>query len=124
MDRKTFLKTAAGAFLITTSTYSLLSCSGSDDSPDPNNPGGGTVNCLANGTIGSISANHGHTITVSKSDVDAGTAKVYAISGSAGHNHNVTVTASNFSTLKTNQNIQITSTSGDNHTHSVTISCA
>ncbi len=121
MERKTFIKKMAGALLIGIPAYTMLGCSSSDDStpPSPTN-----ADCLANGTQSSIGANHGHTLTVSVADIQNGTDKQYSIQGGSGHNHDVTVTAANFNTLKSNQQIQITSTSGDGHTHSVTISCA
>ena len=81
-------------------------------------------NCLENGTVGSVSANHGHSVVVTKADVQAGIEKQYNIQGSADHPHTITVSASNFSTLQTNQQIQVTSTSGSGHTHSISISCA
>jgi len=76
MDRKTFIKKAAGTMLIGIPIYSYLSCSGSDDAPVP---AGADKNCLQNGTVGSVSANHGHSITVSKADVNAGMEKQYNI---------------------------------------------
>ena len=125
MDRKTFIQKAAGAMLIAVPAYSLLGCSSSDDGggnpiPDPN----GNADCLANGTSISIGGNHGHSFVVSKADVDAGVAKTYAIKGTSVHSHSVSVTAANFTTLKGNNSISITSTSDDGHTHSVQVSCA
>lgn len=122
MDRKAFIKKATGAMLIGIPFYSILSCSDSDD-PTPDGADA-DKNCLANGTVGSVSANHGHSITVSTADVAAGVEKQYNIQGSSTHNHVVTVSESAFSLLKSNQQVQITSTTGSGHTHSVTISCA
>lgn len=128
MNRKTFLKKAAGAMLIALPAYSIISCSSSGDdsgngNPNPNpNPQG---NCSNNGAnASSISSNHGHTLTVSKDDVTAGTEKTYSIQGSSSHDHTVTITAANFNTLQSNQSITINSTAGGGHTHSVTVSCA
>ena len=53
-----------------------------------------------------------------------GNEKTYNIAGSAGHAHEVTVTAANFSTLANNQQVVVSSTTENGHTHSVTISCA
>jgi hypothetical protein len=36
----------------------------------------------------------------------------------------VTLSAANFSSLQNNNSITVSSTSGDGHTHSVTVSCA
>ncbi len=122
MDRKTFIKKMTGTLLIGIPVYSMLGCSSSDDStpPPPNN----NADCLANGTQSAIGTNHGHTLQVSVADVQSGVDKQYSIQGSSGHDHNVTVTAANFNTLKNNQQIQVSSTSGGGHTHAVTISCA
>ena len=125
MNRKTFIKKTVGALLIALPAYSILCCSSSSDDSGSNNNGNGTANCLQNGArASSISGNHGHSPTVSKADVTSGVEKTYSITGSSGHAHSVTVSAANFSTLKNNQQVNVTSTSGDNHTHSVTISCA
>ncbi|MFD2788393.1 hypothetical protein KCTC52924_01394 [Arenibacter antarcticus] len=125
MDRKTFIQKTAGAVLITIPAYSLLGCSSSDngtDNPDPDpDPKG---DCLANGTKTAIGTNHGHTLTVSTADINAGVQKVYSIMGSSGHDHVVTLTAANFTALKSNSGISVTSTAGDGHTHTVSVSCA
>lgn len=124
MDRKSFIQKSAGALIILPAV-GLVGCSSSDDGgndPDPNpNP---QANCLDNGTAVSIGANHGHTLMVSKSDVQSGTEKTYSIQGSSEHDHTVTLQASHFNSLKSNSSITITSTSGGGHTHSVTVSCA
>jgi len=122
MDRKTFIKKVTGTVLISIPFYSILSCSDSDN-PSPS-PDMTDKNCLENGTTGSVSSNHGHSINVPKDDVELGVEKQYSIQGSANHNHLITVSDSDFASLKINQQIQITSTSGGGHLHSVTISCA
>lgn len=127
MDRKTFLKKTAGAILVAVPAYALLNCSSSDDSGGNNNNNNNNNNpdCVANGAeASSISANHGHSLTVSAADVNAGNEKTYSIQGSSGHNHEVTITAAQFATLANNQQIQVNSTQGNGHTHSVTVSCA
>ena len=121
MDRKTFIKKTAGAILVVIPAYSILGCSSSvNPNPDPNT----TANCLANGTAVSIGTNHGHSLTVSKADVEAGTEKTYSIQGTSSHAHSVTLSAANFTALKSNTAISVTSTKGDSHTHSVSVSCA
>ena len=124
MDRKTFIQKTLGAMLVAIPMYSISSCSSSDDggTPDPDpNPNG---NCLGNGTTVGIGTNHGHTLVVSKADIDAGAEKTYSIQGSSGHNHDVTLTAANFTSLKNNSAISVTSSSDNDHTHSVAVSCA
>lgn len=124
MERKTFLKKTVGALILVGPALALLNCSSSDDSSSSNNPDQ-QVNCLQNGASAtSISSNHGHSLVVSREDVNAGSEKEYSIQGGSGHSHLITVTAANFNTLSTNQSITVQSSTDDNHTHSVTISCA
>jgi len=128
MRRKTFIKKATGTMLLGIPIYSILSCSGSEEDPlPPNTPAPPAVpkDCLGNGTAASIGSNHGHSVAVSKADVEAAVDKEFSIQGTSGHDHSITVLASHFLTLKTdNTPVAITSTSGNGHTHSVTISCA
>lgn len=128
MNRKVFIQKTMGAMLIALPAYSLIACSssdnGSDTNPDPDPDPDAQGNCLANGTQSAIATNHGHTLNVSKEDLQGGAQKVYSIQGSSGHNHEVTITAANFNTLKSNNSIIVSSSSGDGHTHSVTVSCA
>ena len=131
MDRKTFLKTSAAGILLSIPVVSVLSCSGSDDgvgpnpNPDPDpDPSGG--NCLNNGTNNTIGANHGHSFSVPKEDVESAVEKTYTLSEASTdqHIHEVTLTAANFNSLKNNNSIVVNSTSQAGHTHSVTVSCA
>jgi len=124
MDRKSFIKKTAGAILLVGPAYALMSCSSSDDSNNNNN-NNNNPDCLVNGAeASSISGNHGHSLTVSNADVNAALEKSYTIDGSANHSHSVTLTAANFATLSTNQQVILNSTTGNGHTHSVTVSCA
>ena len=91
--------------------------------PDAGGGGGGGPNCIENGTTAEISANHGHTLVVSREDVSVGADKVYLITGSANHPHTVTVTAAMFAILANNNPITITSSDNSSHTHQVTVSC-
>lgn len=128
MERKTFIQRSIGALLVAIPAFSLTECSSSDNNsgvPNPNpNPGGPQGNCIDNGTHSTISGNHGHTLTVSKADVMQAAQKTYSIQGSSSHNHNVTLTTSHFNSLQGSNGITVNSTSGDGHTHSVTVSCA
>lgn len=128
MDRKTFIQKTAGAMFLALPAYSVVSCSGSDGdgytAPDPN-PGPVSMgDCLMNGTNASIAANHGHSLNVSSADVESGLEKTYSIQGSSLHDHMVTLNSSHFNSLKANNAITVSSTSGDGHTHSVTVQCA
>ncbi len=125
MDRKIFIQKAAGAMLIAIPAYLLLGCSSSDDGEENQNPDpDANADCLANGTAVSIGSNHGHSLTVSKEDVQSGAAKTYTIKGTSGHDHSVSLTAAHFTALKSNTSILLTSTNDNDHTHSVQVSCA
>jgi hypothetical protein len=101
-----------------------MDCSSSDDAPGNPNPNPSGADCLQNGTNVSIGGNHGHSLTVSVADINAGVDKTYSIEGSADHPHQVTVTAAQFNTLKSNTQIVIASSVNSDHSHSVTVSCA
>ena len=127
MDRKTFIEKSLGVMLIALPAYSLVGCSSSDEGsggPDENPNNQGESDCSDNGTLSSISANHGHNLTVSSSDVQAGSARTYSIQGTSSHDHMVTLTAADFTNLQNNNSITVSSTNIDGHTHSVTVRCA
>lgn len=130
MKRKTFIKKTAGALLLAIPAYSLVNCSSSDGYGGNNNQNNGGNNntigdCLQNGaTASNITNNHGHSLIVSKADIEAGTEKTYSIQGAADHDHMITITAADFSTLKSNMQIGENSTTVQSHSHTVTISCA
>jgi hypothetical protein len=128
MDRKTFIKKRAGAILIGLLVYSFLGCSssndGEDETPTPD------ANCagIENGMAVSIASNHGHTLTVSKADIAAGTKKTFTIKGSALHHQNITLSADDFKLLKNNSSITVNSSATEGgidvmHIHSVSVSC-
>lgn len=125
MNRKTFIKKATGAALVAIPVVSLIGCSKDDSTNvapavDPD-----ATDCIANGANATaITSNHGHTLTVSKSDIDNGTEKSYSIQGSSGHNHTIVVSAANFTVLKDSKSIVIESSRDSNHRHNVTVSCA
>lgn len=125
MDRKSFLLKVSATLLAGIPLMSLWNCSdNSEDEMNMDMDGDTSKSCIDNGTSVSIGSNHGHSLTVSKADVDAGTAKTYDITGSSGHSHSVTVSSSNFASLKDNSSVNVDSTSGNGHTHSITVTCA
>jgi hypothetical protein len=116
MTRRQFLGTAVLG-------TAVAACGGGDDG---GGGGGNGKDCVMNGTSTQISGNHGHVIAVSMDDVMAGADKTYDITGTAAHMHSVTVTAANFASLMNNPDgsVMVTSTTGNAHTHTVTILCA
>ena len=122
MNRIEFVKQIGALVALGVPFLSISGCS-TEVAPTPNSPNPDPKDCLANGTSVSISANHGHSITVSKTDVDNAVEKTYSIQGSSTHNHSVTITVDQFNSLKSNQSIQIDSATGGGHTHTITVSC-
>ena len=123
MKRNQFIRQAFTMALVGIPAVSLLeSCSKEVEDPGPTTPD--PTDCLANGTKTAITANHGHSILVSATDVENGVEKTYTIQGSSAHPHSVTITASLFETLKTSKEINVGSTSNSGHTHSINVTCA
>ena len=118
MTRKDFLRSIVGAGLGVASVAVIAGCGGDD--------GGGSVDAPAAACTtptSAIGTNHGHTITVSLADVNAGVDKTYDITGTSPHAHMVTVTAADFTAIKAGTTRMVTSTSGGGHTHAVTVMC-
>lgn len=128
MKRKDFLKQVVAYTVLGVPVFAIANSCTKEEVPTPTNPNTnnqGSVDCLANGTSSTIASNHGHTLTVSKDDVNNAVEKTYSIQGSSGHDHTVTITASQFASLKNdNQSINVVSTSSGGHSHNVTVSCA
>ncbi len=120
MTRKDFLRSVIGLGVGTAGIAALAACGGDDG-------GGGTPDAPA-ATCTSVTAvidtNHGHTITVPTADVTAGTNRTYMIQGTSPHPHSVTINASQFAMLAAGQTLNVESTSGGGHTHTVTVMCA
>jgi hypothetical protein len=123
MKRNDFVKRIAAIAVGAPFVLMTKSCSKDDDEAIKTTP---IVpkDCLANGTNVSVGTNHGHNLTVSKSDVEAGVDKTYSIQGSSGHNHTLTILAAHFENLKNNSSVGVDSSSDSGHSHSVTVSCA
>ena len=118
MTRKQFLRTIVGAGVGAVGVSALVAC-GDDgggvaaDAPPPT--------CNQPGTV--IAGNHGHVMAVSMADAIAMQAKSYDITGTAGHMHSVMISAAQFTMLKNGATLSLTSTSGNSHTHQVTVVC-
>ena len=67
--------------------------------------------------------NHGHVLTVLRSDLDSTTALSYDIQGTADHTHTVTLTLAQLATLKSGASVTAVSTTTDYHQHVITVSC-
>lgn len=97
-------------------TLGLAACAGGGGGPD-----GGACSSGAHDT--SISANHGHALSVPAADLEAGADQSYSIQGSAAHDHTITITAAQLTTLLAGDPVTVTSSSALGHTHEVTVTC-
>lgn len=113
--RELFLGTAVAA-------AAIAGCGGDDGDSTPIDAPV-NVSCVDNGTRVNISSNHGHTLEIPAADVMAGAARTYDITGSGDHSHSVTISAAQMAMLAANSSIQVTSTAGGAHTHSISVSC-
>lgn len=121
LTRKEFLRSVVSVVAGAAGAALFVGCGGGEEGPAD----AASRSCTANGTTASIGDNHGHTLSVPRADVMAGTQKVYPIEGTADHTHNVTVTPAMFAMLQSNTAIMVNSTTGgiDAHTHNITIMC-
>jgi hypothetical protein len=99
-------------------THSVtVTCTVSAPPPPP-------ATCSRGATATSITANHGHSLIVSKADVAAAATKTYSIQGTSSHPHQVTINAAQFAQLKSGRTISVTSSLVLSHAHTVTVGCA
>jgi hypothetical protein len=70
-----------------------------------------------------IATNHGHVLVVPLADVTAAADVTYDIMGTSAHTHEVTLTAADFASILAGMSVSVTSTTGDGHTHQVTVVC-
>jgi len=81
--------------------------------------------CITAGaTASTITANHGHALTIDAADFAAFADRNYQIKGTADHDHVVTYTAQQFQTLGNGGTAKATSTVTNGHSHDVTVGCA
>lgn len=117
-------KTFCGGLLGATVTLWLQGCGGGGGYGGGSSSGGGS-NCGAAGP--DISANHGHSLTIAKADLDSPVDKTYSLSNAVdGHSHDVTFTVAQLAQLKAGATVTITSTTtvatagyGGSHNHQV-----
>ena len=128
-NRRTFLQHVFHFSLLFSATgISLLTAACSDGDNNESNAIFDTDgNCVDNGTAVDIQVTHtpNHTMTVSRDDVNAGSAKTYILENNgSGHTHTITLTGEDFTMLRNNVGLRKTSTTDSGHNHLITISCA
>jgi VCBS repeat-containing protein len=111
LTRREFTLESALAILAAV-TITITACGDDDGSPASPSPQGGAT--------GTISANHGHTATITSAQLTAGGAVTLNIQGNATHPHTVSVTAAQVGQIASRQQVTVTSTTEDGHSHTVT----
>lgn len=121
LNRRTFCISLAGLAGAGT-TFFIVGCTNGEKTNTSDDSSG--EDCQDEVQNGQISQNHGHTLMISKADIEAGMSKTYSIQGSSNHDHQITLTADDFAMIAAGAEITLTSTNVDQHTHEVTLRCA
>jgi len=125
ITRRTALYAIFKSSLVISAGFSLITpaCNNNGNGngcPSPENGG----NCPGNGTNITICTNHGHTMTLSATDVNNAIEQNYTLTAGNGHTHTVFLTAAHFTELQANRGIKVTSSVDSGHNHDVVINCA
>jgi hypothetical protein len=110
LTRREFTLESALAIL-GAATITITGCG--DDDDNGTGPSG-------QGEAGTISANHGHQITITAAQITAGGALSLDIRGSATHPHTISLTAAQVASIGQNQQVSVVSTTEELHSHTVT----
>jgi len=116
IDRREFTLQSALAIL-SVATITISGCSDGDSNPGPGpSPGPGPTT----GSTGVVSANHGHTATISAAQLTARNAIQLTITGTATHPHTVDLTATEVAMIADRLAVSKNSSTDDLHSHTVT----
>ena len=114
IDRREFTLATAMAVLAGVAV-TVSGCSSDSSSPAaPSSSSAGTDK------TGTISANHGHTASITAAQLAAGGGVTLAIQGTSAHPHSVTLAASDLTAIAANQRVSKESTVDAGHSHTVT----
>jgi hypothetical protein len=96
----------------------ITGCSDSPSAPSSNGGGGGGGSTAD--VTGVVSANHGHIAVVTAAQITAAGGVSLDIMGQATHPHTVTLTATQVQQIGARQQVAVTSTTNEAHSHTVT----
>jgi hypothetical protein len=114
LDRREFTLQLVLAVLAGATVTVLPACGGGGGNPPGPSPDPGT-----NGIAGTVTANHGHTATISNAQLSAGNAVRLDIRGGADHPHTVELSAGQVMQVAQRQRVSVESTNDAAHTHTV-----
>ena len=116
LDRREFTLAAILAILSGV-TITISGCGGSSS---PSSPNPTPTPTPVGDKMGSISANHGHTVTITAAQLTAGGDVTLLLTEGSGHTHNVSLTGGEVVQVRDNQKVAKESTSNSGHSHTVT----
>lgn len=122
IDRREFTAASVMA-LLSGVAITVSGCGGGYDSPAapsaPSGPSNGSTSSSGD-RAGVITANHGHTATVTAAQVTTANAVTLNIQGSANHPHTLELSAADVQAIGNGQRVSRISSSDQAHTHTVT----
>jgi hypothetical protein len=120
LDRREFTLAAILAMLSGV-TITISGCGGGSSSPSsPSTPAPTPTPASSGDKMGAISANHGHTVTITAAQLTAGGDVTLQLTEGSGHTHSVSLTGGEVVQVRDNQKVAKESTSNSGHSHTVT----
>src|SRR5262245_39853447 len=101
-------------------TITISGCGDDNDNPGTGPSGGGGGGGTQGDEVGSISANHGHTVSVTSAQITAGSALTATLTTGNGHTHTISLTGAQVVSIGQNQQVSVVSTTDAGHDHTVT----
>jgi len=118
LDRREFTLAAILAMLSGV-TITISGCGGGSSSPTTSTPPT-TQPPAAGDKVATISANHGHTATITAAQLTAGGDLTVQLTEGSGHTHSVGLTGAEIVQIRDNQRVSKESSSNSGHSHTVT----
>ena len=105
LDRREFTLAAILAMLSGV-TITISGCGGGSSSPSsPNSPAPTPTPAASGDKMGSISANHGHTVTITAAQMSAGGDVTLELTEGSGHTHSVSLTGAEVVQIRDNTRV-------------------
>jgi hypothetical protein len=117
LDRREFTLAAILAMLSGV-TITISGCGGSSSPSTPTTPT--TQPPATADKAGAISANHGHTVTITGAQLTAGGEVTLELTVGSGHTHSVSLTSAEVVQIRGNTKVAKESTNNSGHSHTVT----
>lgn len=114
INRREFTAASVMA-LLSGVTITVSGCSGEDGTGSPTGP-----TSPGGGVSGSVSANHGHTATITAAQIATGGDVELDITGSSNHPHTVSLSAAQVMQVVAGTRVSVESSNDAAHTHFVT----